>query len=115
MFDGRLIERGGADYEAARVDAIFNHRRPARFPRAVLEVASEADVVAGVRLARDRDWGVTVRAGGHSWVAWSLHDDALLIDLAGLREMAIAAPGVATVSPSIRGGSELGPFLRSQG
>jgi hypothetical protein len=43
-----------------------------------------------VHLARDRDWGVTVRSGGHSWVAWSLHDDALLIDVAGLREMAIA-------------------------
>ena len=56
-----------------------------------------------------------MRSGGHSWVAWSLHDDALLIDLSGLREMAIAAPGVATVSPSIRGGSEFSPFIRSQG
>jgi FAD/FMN-containing dehydrogenase len=114
-FDGRLIERESQDYESARVDAIFNHRHPPRFPSAVLEAVTEADVVAGVRLARDRGWSVTVRSGGHSWAAWSLHDDALLTDLSGLREMAIAAPGVATVSPSIRGGAELGPFIRSQG
>jgi len=115
VFDGRLIERGSPDFEAARVDAIFNTRRPARFPSAVLEAASQADVVAGVRLARDRDWSVSMRSGGHSWAAWSLHDDALLIDLAGLREMAIVGPGVASVSPSIRGGSEFGPFIRSHG
>jgi FAD/FMN-containing dehydrogenase len=66
VFDGRLIERGSPDYEAARVDAIFNSRRPARFPVAVLEAASGADVIAGVRLARDRDWKVSVRSGGHS-------------------------------------------------
>jgi FAD/FMN-containing dehydrogenase len=29
--------------------------------------------------------------------------------------MAIATPGVATVSPSIRGGAELSPFIRSHG
>jgi FAD/FMN-containing dehydrogenase len=115
VFDGRLIERGGLNYEAARVDAIFNRRCPARFPSAVLEAASEADVIVGVRLARDRGWGVTARSGGHSWAAWSLHDDAILIDLSGLREMAIASPGVATVSPSVRGGAEFSPFIRSQG
>ena len=98
------------------MDAIFNERRPGRFPAAVLEAATEADVVAGVRLARDRGWRVGIRSGGHSWAAWSLHDDALLIDLAGLRELSVDEHrGVAQVSPSIRGGSELNPFLRERG
>lgn len=114
-FSGRFIERGDEDYERARVEAIFNARRPGRFPAAVLEAATEADVVAGVRLAAARGWGVTVRAGGHSWVAWSLHDDVLLIDLAGLQEMSLVAPGVAVVSPSVRGGDQFNPYLRSHG
>ena len=114
-FTGRFIERGGDDYERARVDAIFNARRPARFPAAVLEAADEADVIAGVRLAAERGWTVTVRSGGHSWVAWSLHDDSLLIDLSGLRELSIARPGVALASPAIRGGIDLNPFLRQHG
>ena len=38
-------------------------------------------MVDGVRLARERGWQVSVRAGGHSWAGWSVRDDALLIDL----------------------------------
>jgi FAD/FMN-containing dehydrogenase len=114
-FEGRLIERGSDDYERARVEAIFNARRPGRFPAAVLEAASQADVVAGVLLARDRGWSVTVRSGGHSWAAWSLEDDSLLIDLAGLRELRLIDRTTAVASPSTRGGEELNPFLRSHG
>ena len=44
--------------------------------------------MAGVRLARERGWNVSVRSGGHRWAAWSLHDDALLIDLGSLRDLA---------------------------
>ena len=39
------------------------------------------DVIEGVRLAAERGWAVAVRSGGHSWAAWSLRNDALLIDL----------------------------------
>ena len=99
VFDGRLIERGSADYEAARVDAIFNSRRPARFPGAVLEAATEADVVTGVRLARDRDWRVTVRSGGHSWVGLEPARRRPPDRPSGLREMAIASPGSGDGQP----------------
>ena len=37
---------------------------------------------------RERGLPVSVRAGGHSWAAWSVRDDALLIDLGAMREMA---------------------------
>ena len=97
MFDGRLVERGSADYEATRIDALFNARLPARYPAAVLEAASEADVVAGVKLAAERGWKIAARSGGHAWAGWSVRDDALLIDLAGLREMT-----VDVAQPSVR-------------
>jgi FAD/FMN-containing dehydrogenase len=99
-------------FEAACVDGVFNARRPDRRPAAVLRAASEADVVAGVRLARDEGLRVAVRSGGHSWAAWSLREDSLLIDLGGLRHLGFdPATGIATASPSTRGGHELAPFL----
>ena len=80
-FDGVIHYPGDAAYESARVDGIFNARKPDRYPAAILEAASDADVVAGVRLAKEQGWKVSVRAGGHSWAAWSVHDDAIRIDL----------------------------------
>lgn len=116
MFAGRYIERGSAAYEAARTEALFNARHPSGSPVAILEAADEADVVAAVRLAGERGWKVAARSGGHAWAGWSVRDDSLLIDLRGLREMTVDAPALtATVSPAIRGGQELGPFLRRHG
>jgi FAD/FMN-containing dehydrogenase len=107
-----LLRQGDAGFEQACTEPIFNARRPDRRPLAVLRAASEADVVAGVRLARDEGLRVAVRSGGHSWAAWSLREDSLLIDLGELRELGFdASSGVATASPSIRGGTELAPFL----
>jgi FAD/FMN-containing dehydrogenase len=109
---GRLFLRGDPGYEQARTGRIFNARRPDRFPAAVLLAAGDEDVIEGVRLAAERGWPVSVRSGGHSWAALSLRDDALLIDLGGLRDMAYdPAAGVASVRPAVQGGLELAPFL----
>jgi FAD/FMN-containing dehydrogenase len=111
-FQGRLLRRGQDGYEQARVGGIFNARRPERFPAAILQAAGDDDVVAGVRLARDENLGVAVRAGGHSWAAWSVRDDSLLIDLGAMRDLGYdEASGIATVRPAVRGGIELAPFL----
>jgi FAD binding domain len=69
-----------------------------------------------VCLAAERGWPVSVRSGGHSWAAWSLRDDALLIDLGGLRDLAYdPATGVVSARPAIKGGLELAPFLAERG
>ena len=116
QFDGPYLERGAAGYDAARVQPLFNARHPLRYPAAVLLAAGEDDVVAGVRYARERGWKVAVRSGGHAWSAWSVRDDALLIDLSSLREMTVdVSTCTATVSPAVRGGAEFGPFLRAHG
>jgi FAD/FMN-containing dehydrogenase len=115
-FRGQFFRRGEAGYEDARVNRVFNARRPRRYPAAVLLAAEDTDVVAGVRLARDEGLRVSVRAGGHSWAAWSVRDDALLIDLGAMRDLRYdAATGVAAARPAVQGGTELAPFLAERG
>jgi FAD/FMN-containing dehydrogenase len=115
-FTGRLILSKDADFGAARVDRVFNRRLSARQPAAVLFAETEQDVVAGVRLARRRGWQVAVRAGGHSWAQWSVRDGALLIDLGALKELAYdEETGIVSVTPSVKGGDELDPFLAERG
>jgi len=114
--DGTLVQPGDPGWEEARVGRVFNARRPDRQPAAVLLAGSVDDVVAGVRLARERGWQVSVRSGGHSWAAWSVRDQALLIDLGALRDIAYDdATGVVTASPAVQGGHELAPFLAERG
>ena len=115
-FAGTLVLRGDAGYEDARVGRVFNGRRPDRQPTGIVFAANEEDVAAGVRLARDRGWSVSVRSGGHSWAAWSVRDDALLIDLGALCELSFdAATGVVSAGPAVKGGDELDPFLEGHG
>ncbi|OIJ62660.1 FAD-binding oxidoreductase [Streptomyces mangrovisoli] len=116
-FTGTLYLPGDPDFDDACFGRVFNARRPAdRTPAAVLRAANERDVVEGVRLAVDRGWRVSVRAGGHSWAAWSVRRDALLIDLGDFHELSYdAETGIATATPSVRGGDELNPFLAGFG
>jgi FAD/FMN-containing dehydrogenase len=112
----RLVGRGDPGFRDAAVGRVFNARRPDREPAAVLHAETEQDVVDGVRLARERGWQVAVRSGGHSWAAWSVRDDALLIDLGGLKEIGYdEGTGIATASPAVKGGLELAPFLAERG
>jgi FAD/FMN-containing dehydrogenase len=82
----------------------------------VLLAGNDDDVIEGVRLAGERGWPVSVRSGGHSWAAWSLHDDALLIDLGDLRDIEYdTATGIVSARPAVQGGLELAPFLAERG
>ena len=102
-----IIWRDTADpdvYEEARVGRIFNRRLPNRFPVAVVEATSEEHVIQAVKLARRLGCRVSVRSGGHSWAAWSVRDEAILIDLGQLNYMSVDEKTmVATVSPSTTG------------
>jgi FAD/FMN-containing dehydrogenase len=110
-FQGQLYWRGDDGYEQERVGRVFNGRKPDRYPAAILNAAHEEDVVAGVRLARERGLKVSVRAGGHSWIGWSVRDDALLIDLGGMREISLDTDtSIVRVSPAVTGG-ELNSLL----
>jgi FAD/FMN-containing dehydrogenase len=115
-FTGRVAFADEPDFEALRVDRVFNRRLPDRRPAAVVLAQTEQDVVNAVRLARARGWQVAVRSGGHSWAQWSVRDGALLIDLGGFKEIGYDdATGIVTVTGSVQGGDELDPFLAERG
>jgi FAD/FMN-containing dehydrogenase len=112
----KLVERGHDGFYEAAVGGVWNARKPDREPAAVLFAESAEDVADGVRLAGERGWQVSVRAGGHSWAGWSVRDDALLIDLGRMRDIDYdESTGVATASPAVKGGAELIPLLATYG
>ncbi|KAI0594721.1 hypothetical protein F4775DRAFT_606014 [Biscogniauxia sp. FL1348] len=86
MADLPIITRDDAGFDEAVWGRVFNHRRDkTRVPRAVVRASTAAHVRGAVELARREGCRVSVRSGGHSWAAWSVRQDAVLIDLEGLK------------------------------
>jgi len=90
--------------ESARFDAVWNERKPARFPDVIVLAEDEQDVALAVRFARAEGLRVSVRSGGHSWVGNGVRDGGLLIDLSRLQDVTVdPATRTATVQPSVKG------------
>lgn len=104
------------DYEQARVGRVFNNRRPDRKPLAIAEPTTEAEIVEAVKLAISKHARVSVRAGGHSWAAWSVRDDAVLIDLGQYHLLEVDEKRkVAVASPSTTGRVLNGKLIKDYG
>ena len=97
------VWRTDADYEATRRRMVWNERIPERFPDVIVSVTSNADVIEAVKLARSRGLRIAVRAGGHSWIATSLRDGGMLIDLSQLNGVTVnVAARTAAAQPAIK-------------
>ncbi|KAF2158263.1 Glucooligosaccharide oxidase [Myriangium duriaei CBS 260.36] len=105
--DFPIVWKSDADahaYEEARVGRVFNHRRPSRYPVAVVAAENEDHVVRAVKLASSLGVRVSIRSGGHSWAAWSVRDNAVLVDLGAMRHLTLDPnTRIAVVSPSTTG------------
>jgi FAD/FMN-containing dehydrogenase len=96
--------RGEPGYEQARQDAVWNARKPERYPDVIVIADDEDDVVAAVRHARAEGLRVAVRSGGHSWFGAHVRDGGLLLDLSRLREISVdAAARTASVQCGVVG------------
>jgi FAD/FMN-containing dehydrogenase len=113
---GRVIAAGGPAYERVRRDLVWNQVVPARYPKLICQVEGEHDVIEAVDFARAHGLKIAVRGGGHNWVGFSLRDDSLLIDMAGLNKIvSIDVPSrSAIVQPGVRG-AELSAALAKSG
>jgi FAD/FMN-containing dehydrogenase len=61
----RAAWRTDAEHEATRRRMVWQKRIPDRFPKVIVTVASDADVIEAVKLARSRGLRISVGAGGH--------------------------------------------------
>ena len=115
-FTGKYFTPADEGFDEAAVGRVFNARRPDRRPNAVLLAETRDDIVNGVKLAKANGWSVAVRSGGHSWAAWSVREETLLIDLGLYQEMDYdPATGIASATPATKGGEVLDPYLASVG
>ena len=113
-FTGSFLRYGEPDYEQARQSAVWNGRKPDRFPDFILIAADAQDVVRGVRFARENGLKVGIRSGGHSIVATGVRQGGLLIDLSQLTGIEVDAAGrTAWIGPGVRG-RQLGLALQSE-
>ena len=90
---GSAVLPGDAGYDAAR--SVWNgmiDRRPA----AVLRCAGAADVIAGLRFAREHDLVVAVRGGAHNVAGFGTCDGGVVLDLSPMKGVAVD-PRSATV------------------
>jgi len=104
---GTLVIPGDATYDQARrTIAILNNSRPA----AIVRATNERDVAAAVSFARDHALPLAVRSGGHSLAHHSVVSDALVIDLSGMKAIAIDPDTrTARVQPGATSGDLAGP------
>ena len=83
---GRVITPGDDGYDEAR--RVFNAMID-RHPAAIVQAAGAADVVAAVDYAREADLDLAIRGGGHSVPGFGTVDDGVVIDLSGMRTVAV--------------------------
>ena len=83
---GQLLLRGDFGYDGAR--QIWNGMHD-RHPALIVRAHATSDVVNAVRFARERELLLVVKSGGHSWPGHSVADDALMIDLSAINEVAV--------------------------
>jgi FAD/FMN-containing dehydrogenase len=83
---GAIIEPGDPAYDEAR--AVYNGMIDKR-PAAIVRCADVADVIACVRFAREHGVTIAVRSGGHNAGGLGVADDALVVDLSGMRSTTV--------------------------
>jgi FAD/FMN-containing dehydrogenase len=92
---GRIVVPNDADYEVARED--YNGRFSSR-PKCIVYCLSEQDVVETVKWARENNFSVSIRSGGHSYEGFSLVDGGVVIDVSKMDKISIdTARKTATV------------------
>ncbi|MDI5983792.1 FAD-binding oxidoreductase [Halomonas sp. M4R5S39] len=82
QLQGPLLTPDDADYEASRHlwNAMIDRR-----PAVVVRCLGVADVMAGVRFAREHDLLLCIKGGGHNIAGLAVADGALMLDLSLMR------------------------------
>jgi FAD/FMN-containing dehydrogenase len=99
-----VLRRRDDGYEEARRASVRNARVPDRYPDLIVQAETDDDVIAAVRLAREKGMQIGVRSGGHSWAASFLRDGGVLLDLSRMHDAAVdPVARLAAVQPGLTG------------
>jgi FAD/FMN-containing dehydrogenase len=83
---GTVIVPGDDAYDDAR--AVWNGAVD-RYPAVIARVETTADVAVAIAFGREHDLPLAVRGGGHHVTGSAVIDDGLVIDLSGMKNVAI--------------------------
>jgi FAD/FMN-containing dehydrogenase len=83
---GRVITPGDDGYDEAR--RVFNAMID-RHPAAIVQAVGASDVMAAVDYAREAGIDLAIRGGGHSVPGFGTVDEGVVIDLSGMRTVAV--------------------------
>jgi FAD/FMN-containing dehydrogenase len=83
---GAVITPEEEEYDEAR--KVYNAMIDRR-PRVVVRCTQPGDVAAAVDFARENELAVAVRGGGHSVPGFGTADDAVVVDLSGMRDVTV--------------------------
>lgn len=101
-----------AGYAAAR--ALYNGGITTQ-PKRIARCLSEVGVRLAVRQARDENWPVAVKAGGHSFEGLSLNDNGVVVEVSAMNDLRLdAKTGVLTAGAGCRL-AEVNRFLMARG
>ena len=110
-----LIRRGEAAYDDALRAAVWQARKPQRFPDVIVRANTTDDVLATVREAIAGGQRVSVRTGGHNFHGVAVPDGGVLIDASRLDALSVDAAGqTAMAGPGVTG-RQLGEALDGHG
>ena len=98
---GRVVLRGDDDYAQTR--RIWNGAVEHQ-PALIAVCETPADVQATVRIAREHELPLSVRAGGHDWAGRALRHEGLVIDLSHMKRVDVdVEASVATIQGGATG------------
>lgn len=83
---GKIILPTDPGYDEAR--KVYNGMID-KYPAAIVQCADEGDIVSCINFARQNDMLLAVRAGGHHAAGLGVADNALVIDLSGMKEIKV--------------------------
>jgi len=95
---------------------LWNRLIPHRAPQIVVRIKDEQDIITAIQFARENEWKVVVRGGGHNWCQPTLRNGGLLIDLSELNKVISIDVGArrAVVQPVVSN-RELQHVLNNKG
>ena len=86
IFDGKILVEGDDHYQTAR--KVWNGMIDKK-PAIIAQCVNTNDIIQAVKFARNHDWIVSVRGGGHNVTGNAVCDNGIMIDLSLMRSVTV--------------------------